>query len=113
MKFRVYDMTAEKYVTDDACFALTPDGKLIDTLTGNETKFSQFIVEFSSGTYDKNGTEIYEGDIVSMRGYNGKHLALVYFEKGKFAVDGSHYAFKDLAPKTYEVVGNKHIYQTE
>lgn len=44
-----------------------------------------------------------------MNGYRGgKHRSIVYFRNGKFAVDGTNYHFKDLAPTTYEIVGNIH-----
>ena len=62
-----------------------------------------------SGLTDKNGTRIFEGDIVTLPAYQGgKKKSIVYFKNGKFAVDGSNYNFKDICPKRMEVIGNIH-----
>lgn len=62
-----------------------------------------------TGLTDKNGTKIFEGDVVLMPSYHGgKHKTTVYFKNGKFAVDGSNYNFKDICPKNMEVIGNIH-----
>ncbi|MEG1563779.1 MAG: YopX family protein [Bacteroides sp.] len=60
-----------------------------------------------TGETDKNGNDIFENDIVKMRGYSSPFKnSVVYFKGGKFAVDGTTYRFKDLVSKTYVVLGN-------
>lgn len=62
-----------------------------------------------TGLTDRNNKKIFEGDIVTMPAYGGgRHKSIVYFKGGKFAVDGSNYSFKDIAPKYMEVISNIH-----
>jgi hypothetical protein len=59
-----------------------------------------------TGIINKNGSKIWEHDIVRIKKYrSGYKFTEVYFKNGKFAVDGSNNSFKDLSA-TYEVVGN-------
>ena len=61
-----------------------------------------------TGVPDKKGKMLFEHDIVKMRSYNrGYHETEVYFKNGKFAVDGSHYGFKDICSNSVEFVRSK------
>ena len=61
-----------------------------------------------TGVPDKKGKMLFEHDIVKMRSYNrGCHETEVYFKNGKFAVDGSHYSFKDICSNSVEFVRSK------
>lgn len=66
-----------------------------------------------TGVYDKNGKDVYEGDIVLQQGYNGKKIPMVVrFENGAFIVgyhEGSSTKRKPMLLNSQcEVIGNIH-----
>lgn len=64
------------------------------------------VCEFT-GMADKFGTKIFERDIVEMPCYGrGVKKSEVYFARGKFAVDGSNYSYKDINTRRMKDIGN-------
>ena len=73
MKYRVWDSFKEKFVTD--VFLMPGD---------DSEKILVHKIELYTGLKDKNGKEIYEGDIVQYEDYFGIETEEVRFEWGRF-----------------------------
>ena len=92
-----YITKPEQYLREYAPIEFIVDGKTVGQYTG---------------LLDKNGKEIYEGDVILQQGYSGKKPMLVRFEHGAFIVGwhgGSSTATRPmLIQKRCEVLGNIH-----
>lgn len=115
IKFRGHDPNNEEWKYGS--LIQYPNGNCVivefDT-DGNELSYDAIpeTVGQYTGLKDRNGKEIYEGDIVRHRGYNGMKISVVDFSDGCFNV-GRHQGSSTketpmLIAANCEVVGNIH-----
>lgn len=99
IKFRVWDNALKIYRSEkDGDYSLGVMSGKVRGIYGE--KFPQMEVEQFTGLLDKNGKEIYEGDIIKGETRN----FTVKFEEGMFTTDVGKYILNG----DYEIIGNIH-----
>lgn len=115
LKFRIWN--GFQFVTKSEVYIKACNGSLWDYDDGNLWSASAKIQQFT-GLLDKNGVEIYEGDIVTYTSNNGKDYkaeivfsptlaAFVLDTSGRHLLDDKYGDYYELhKDHSYEVVGN-------
>lgn len=123
IKFRIWDKELKEMHDDLRLYDIVEDDFWYDGETDiwsvfydgcNEQK--RFIVMKYSGLKDKNGKEIYEGDIIEYKDSTGLHRETVVFDKGCFYAGWHSGSSTREAPKLIntrisKVIGN--IYESD
>jgi len=114
IKFRAWENTNKRYV-DSRNLIITEDAVFEDWRYQEDGICGDLILEQFTGLRDKNGKEIYEGDIVKISRFNGESVihGAIFEKKGAYHVENGHdLADTDLLgafkPNIVKVIGNIH-----
>ena len=108
IKFRVWDATEKEYNYDIVA------GNILSSIHGSgdplsEEEEEQFTLQQYTGCKDKNGTLIYEGDILAndlIIPHDNDNIGVVYFAAGTFMIDGDGPFFDHVYGHSPDILDN-------